>query len=489
MEDDVVVPLTPYDNIMPRIYAYTLYILQTRADKRIEDIHNHLEATLAQTVADLPFLSGKVFLTSEELTGAKGKLEIRLPGNEEAEETERVKFRDLRGDMDLEDLLDAGIPDDTLDGNILNPAPLFGDLEAGADVVVCQANFIEGGCILSVGIHHSVCDGAGQVTVMKLWTHYLQQTIEDRAGMLSPHALDPCVADKEILRRLWREADNIPDGSAYKQAPDELWRFLGVNDIMKPADSSLAEGTAAKNEDMVTSIFYVSGEAFASMKQEASRTEDGKPDALSKQITANDALMAFLWQATMRARFPPKELEQEDSTEAILDSTFDGRGIFSHKLPPVYVGNLVLMNTATMPLRELIDPSTTVAAPARRVREALNTITTKQVHAAFTLADSLPNYTTLTFPFATFAGCELCITSVINNPAFELNFGTAFANDGRPVSIRPPRSEFANICRRCIALPRRLSGGFEVLIAIFDSEMARLDQDPSFKRWAKFISH
>lgn len=143
------------------------------------------------------------------------------------------------------------------------------------------------------------------------------------------------------------------------------------------------------------------------------------------------------------------------------------------------------MNTATMALRDLVDRSVSIAAPSRKIRQALNGIHTQMVHDAFTLADSLPDYTNITFLFATFAGCELCITSLINFPAYELQFGAPFANEGRPVSFRPPRSEFAAICRRCMALPKRRGGGFEVLIAMFASEMDCLMKDASFTRWAK----
>jgi len=471
---------------MVRIYSYILYILETQPGCDIKKIHAQLETAFTRTIEDLPFLSGKLCLVTGDTSagGSKGRLEIRLPIKKDTIEGPRVKFSDLREELDLEDLLDAGIPDEELDGNKLNAASLFADFEHGADVVVCQANFIEGGCILSIGIHHSVCDGAGQITVMKTWAEHMQRLDTSHASTSSSTVLDPLVADKEVLSRLWKDAGNAARPDAYKDASEDLWRFLGVNNIANPISSSLAGETPASSEPMATSIFYISKGDFAAMKKEASAGQ-GSADDVSKPITANDALMAFLWQAIMRARFPPETLSPADNTEAILDSTFDGRGTFSSQLPPAYIGNVVLMSTATMQLRDLVDRSASIAGPSRSVRQALSGIDTRVAHEAFTLADSLPDYTNITYPFATFAGCELCITSLVNFPAYELQFGASFANDGRPVSFRPPRSEFAAICRRCMALPKRQGGGFEVLIAIFASEMERLLQDASFTRWAK----
>ncbi|KAF2763806.1 hypothetical protein EJ03DRAFT_359956 [Teratosphaeria nubilosa] len=490
--DQVTIPLTPYDNIMPRIYARTLYILKTRSDagSDIKALHSKLDASLDRTIAELPFLGGKVFLAQPDgRNAAKGRLELRLSPAEEGTSTSCLRFQDLRQTLNIEDLLDAGIPDDTLDGGTLNAGSLIGDLEAGADVLVCQANFVEGGCILSVGIHHSVCDGAGQSTVMKAWTRHLLQDGQRKHPTIERPVVDSRVADKELLFRLWQHAGNTTDERAYEEAPDALWRFLGVNDIKKPPRLDPAREAATAQEEIVTGIYYISGEAFAAMKHEAAKPVDDYSNALSRQITANDALMAFLWQSTMRARFPPEQLTPGDRTEAMLDSTFDGRGKFSDDLPPDYVGNLVLMSTAAMPLHELVHREANIAKPACRVRSALNTVSTARLHDAFKLAASLPDYSSLTFPFATFAGCELCITSIVNDPAFELDFGADFSNHGHPVSVRPPRSEFAAICRRCIALPRRTTGGFEVLIAMFASEMQRLAQDASFTRWARCMTH
>ena len=223
--DQNAIPLSPFDNTMVRIYLYTLYILETPPNCDIEKIHAQLEMALTHTIEDLPFLGGKLYLDS------KGRLEIRFQTSREMSGPTRVKLNDLREELDLEDLLDAGIPDDDLDGKNLNAASLFANLEQGSDVVVCQANFIEGGCILSFGIHHSVCDGAGQTTVMKTLANHMQRLDAPQPSDLPRHIPDPLVSDKGVLSRLWKDAGNTSQPNACEVASEDLWRFLGVNNI------------------------------------------------------------------------------------------------------------------------------------------------------------------------------------------------------------------------------------------------------------------
>ncbi|KAF4556507.1 Transferase-like protein 2 [Elsinoe fawcettii] len=481
-DDASIIPLSAFDNIMPRIYAHILYILEVKDDERVSDIHHDLETALQRTCYDMPFLAGQVRIRSEADQTSHGRLELVIPRKADPTESVSIKFKDLRKHLNLEDLLEAGIPDDELDGNLLLPTGMFADLEAGAPVIVSQANYLRGGCILSVGIHHAVSDGNGMFTAMQKWTRHLQD--------LSNSVVSPAVkkvgyqaADRNALHAAWTYAGHQHDPYAYKRASEQLWRFLGVNNISSPTEDIKQAEAPIPDEKMSTGIFFVTSEALSSMRMNASKGKDG---SIAHSLTANDALMALLWQATMRARF---QMDQVDSdVDAVLDSTVDGRGMFSTDLPANYVGNVVVMNTTTVALKELVAPDTPLSVPARAVRDSLAAMTRKRIHEAYTLADSLPDYTGLTFPFATFAGSELCITSVINIGSFSLDFGSHFGNGGKCVSVRLPRSEFAAICRRCVALPRRESGGFEVLISMFESEMDRLLADKSFTQYASLCS-
>ena len=72
----------------------------------------------------------------------------------------------------------------------------------------------------------------------------------------------------------------------------------------------------------------------------------------------------------------------------------------------------------------------------------------------------------------------------------EMRFGgKVFANGGLVDHLRPPRREFDVVCRRCVVLPPRRSGGFEVLLSLKSNEMEVLEKDPEFAQFAQFICH
>ena len=469
------VPMSDFDNIMPRIYAYTIYCLPLSVAKEPRDIHAYLEKALAITVEQIPWLGGTVKVGHPaQHNGKKGRLDVILP-----DQTSHVplRFKDHRSKLDYDDLMTEGLPDDSLGGELLLPTGLIPDIQNGAAVLVAQANFLQGGCFLSVGIHHTVADGSAAVSLMQIWAHHcwqLQNPVISRpATQISAEGLN-----RNILKELWLAEGNVHDEAAYRTASEKLWRFLGVNSVVD--DPDISKETSAPPTD--TSIFYVSGSSFSELKNAGTQSN-------VSGVTANDSLMAFLWRAITKARFPPKDPIYERDETAILDTTVDGRAHFSASCPQDYFGNLVLMNTTSLPLKSVTSPTTNLSTIAAAIRTTLDSITTTQAHAAMTLAASLPDCNALTFPFATFEGTELCITSTVNMPLFHLDFGPAFENGGKPESIRSPKSEFASICRRCVVLPRRTNGGFEILISLVQGEMERLMADEEFAQFARFCCH
>ncbi len=475
------IPLSPYDNIMPRIYAYTIFCLPMKAGQEPRNVHQYLEEALSKTVTLMPFLAGTLRVRVPDAHDTRrGRLEIIAPAHVE-DRPVQLKFKDLTSILDYDDLMADGLPDDSLDGDILLPTGLMVDLGTGAAVLVAQANFLERGCFLSVGLHHSVGDGAAAVKMMQVWAQHCQQLQSQENAELLP-SVTPESLDRDTLERLWSADGNQHKCNAYLEASDDLWRFLGVDSVVDIPKSLNAKSSTPPAPKTETSIFYMSGASLLKLKHAG--TANG-----ATGVTANDALMAFLWRSITSARFPQGDPIYAKSETAILDTTFDGRANFSAACPPDYLGNVVLMNTTYLSLASLTSTSTLLSTIAFEIRKSLNTISTSQVHSAMTLAASIPDCRHLTFPFATFAGTELCITSTVNMPLFELNFGAAFGNEGKPESIRSPKSEFSSICRRCVVLPRRTNGGFEILISLVEEEMWRLMANDEFKQYARFCCH
>lgn len=293
-------PLSDFDNIMPRIYAHTIYCLPIKPEKELREVYGYLREALSKTVESMPLLGGTVILRQSGVQDTReGRLEMVFPPHRE-DCVVLLPFQDLTAVFDYDELMAEGLPDESLDGKSLLPRGLIADPQISAAVLVVQANRLRGGCSLSVGLHHAVGDGAFSVHMMQVWAQHCRQL--QNAGNLEPvRAISQEGLNRDILRELWTANGNQHDENAYRHASQDLWRFLGVNPVTDVPGSANGTCTPSTTPNTETSIFYVSGSSFAKLK------EAGAKSSLSG-VTANDALMALLWRGITKARFPAEDL-------------------------------------------------------------------------------------------------------------------------------------------------------------------------------------
>ncbi|KAI3316784.1 transferase family-domain-containing protein [Xylariaceae sp. AK1471] len=475
--------MSPMDNVMPRLYANFIFSFRLNAGP-FSTVHSVLEESLRRTCDELPVVRRKVFITQGH-PGATGSLEAR----ENAEWTPKVVFNDLSGTWpDYDELVDSGLEQDALDGEVLFPRGIYEwDLHGeGACVLLAQANFVEGGLLLAFGIFHPLIDGHSGSLLMKLWAKHaksLQQNLGDIGPILDIH---PDATDYGLLEKIWI-AENIeqPPTTVLETATSETWRLLG---LLAPSEPSEEFDPKSPKPKMRTTIFYVPASSFKALRAEANVGIESSPN------TANDALMAKLWRCIIRARSMAAGsscIDYSPDAASLLDLTLDGRARFSDSLPSSYMGTLVFITTTAMPVGKLTSDDTSLPEIATAIRMSVEGITSKRMHSAFGLARSLPDYgESLRFPFATFAGAEACFTSWVGLSAYDISFGDVlFANGGRADYLRPPRREYDVFCRRCVVLPMHTSGGFEILITLKEKEMDILERDMEFVRYTKVVCH
>ncbi|KAI8623280.1 transferase family-domain-containing protein [Xylariaceae sp. FL1651] len=477
--------MSPMDNVMPRVYANFIFSFRLNPGP-FSKVHNVLQESLRRTCDELPLLRRRVFIASTDGTSeAAGMLEAR----EKAELTPEVMFNDMSGTWpDYDDLMDSGLEQDALDGQILFPQGIYEwDLHGeGASVLLAQANFVDGGVLLAFGIFHPVIDGHSGSLLIKLWAKHarsLQQELGDTGPGLDLH---PDSMDYGILEKIWKTeyAEQLPSKPLNTASP-ETWRILG---LLAPSEPHEDLDPESPNHKMRTTIFYVPASGFEALRAEANAGIITTPN------TGNDAVMAKLWRCIMKARLTaasPSCVDYCPDATSLLDLTLDGRALFSYKLPWSYMGTLVFITTAAMSVGKLTSEDISLPEIATVVRQSVDTVTSKRLHEAFGLARSLPDYhKSLRFPFATFAGAEACFTSWIGLSAFDISFGDVlFANGGRADYLRPPRREYDAFCRRCVVLPMQRSGGFEILITLKEEEMKVLEKDLEFVKYAKVVCH
>lgn len=488
--------LNPMDNVMPRFYANFIFTFRLKAGVPFQQVHSLLQASLHTAGDELPIFRRRVFsIPPNDNNPVPGRLEAR----EHTDWTPEVAFKDLSGSWpDYDDLLDEGLPQDELDGaELMPPAPM--DLEGqGAPAIVAQANYVAGGLLLAVCHFHSLVDGMSGSMMLKMWAKHMrihQGVYEGTAHLDIP--VSNC--DYDLVPKAWQGAGNtMPSPGEVESASPEAWRLLGLLPPLSPEETeakiafSLDPGAAPPPPEMQTTIFYVSASAFSNL------TAVAAPPAGSDTVpTANDALMALLWRCVMRARLaadPKSPAYTAPGALAELDTTLDGRGMFSERLPSTYMGTLIFIATTRLPVADVVATAdqTPLSHLAVEVRRSVQAITRERLHEAYGLAMAMDDYASagLRYPFATFEGAECCFTSFLSLPIMEVSFGGGvFENGGTPDHLRPPRREFDVVCRRCVILAPRPAGGFEILLSLKKDEMDHLERDAEFARFAQFLCH
>lgn len=481
---------------MAHCYQKFLICLSLNLNQNIDDVHHILEQGMRMTIAQMPIFGGKVFFRSEDSKGWRpGQLEVRVPANSKY----HLALKDMTKELDFDDLRDAGFPEEDMDGIVFLPGAFDMDLAAGLDVITAQANFVEGGCLLGFGVWHTVSDAYGAYNIGESWSKNCKK-VKDQTTTEMDWQLNTSSLDREILTKLWLKEGNHPLKPQDLNTPssESAWRFLGLHPMKdtappedqiteRPATDALAtDALQSKNkiEDpprMKTCIFYVSASAYANLRRAG--TPDTSFDGIS--VSGNDAINALLWRSIMAARIPPGSAKDQGQ-ESHYNIALDARAQFSSEDLTSYLGNVIFFATVSLPLSKVTSPSTKLSDLAFHMRETLDTYTSDKVHRAFAIASSIPDYTQLSYTFAGLDGATMNVSSTLNVPLFDLDFGSSFGNGGVPETIRILKDELDSVFRRAMVMPFRKSGGFEILISLLEDEMERLLANPEFTEYAQF---
>ncbi|KAF9873132.1 hypothetical protein CkaCkLH20_09295 [Colletotrichum karsti] len=485
---NITTQLSVFDLIPPRVYIKFIVYLPLQPKVSFQQAFAHLQAGLQGTLRQFPFLNGRIFPRNEREPGWRpGHIVVSYdpssPGTRD-ELPRQLAFKDLSPVLpDFEDLRDAGFEFSAFDDELVLAAPFVPDLSGGADVFLAQANFVNGGCILATGFHHSASDATGMVTAMRAWAEHCRNLGQPDANVCSWVA--PESFDRTLLERLWSKAPAKP----VSEIPRDTWGFLGF----QPPDTEdgptgEAAPPPAPSRTMESSIFYISPANFDALKHEVlGEGQDGTG------LSANDALLALFWRALMKARYRAA-IAAGQATPAdevsYLESPVDGRPDFDPALPPSYAGNLVIVNKVPMAVAELAAPTTSLRDVALKIRAQAAKVNPDLVKDAFTLMREVPDYTKLKHAFTRLDGFDVMITSVLLLPLDKINFGgEVFDNDGKPESLRPLMDAFNANFRLCMVLPMKSHGGIELLVSLFADEMEQLLEDDEFAKFAAFCCH
>ncbi|KAI4194481.1 MAG: hypothetical protein LQ348_002638 [Seirophora lacunosa] len=513
--------LNPFDYENPNGYMGMTFFFALRKGISFEQAFTNLQEGLRRTMQLIPALDGKMMVCSEHEIGyKKGDLRLTIPplsssGFSDSDRTgsskgpRQLTYKDLSHVLPpFEDLRAGGFVPSAFKDELVLEENTFPPLPA--DILVAQANFIEGGCILAGNFHHGCLDGLGVMVALKVWAEscrYLQGDVSATCSWLDPesfnHSLPEILYEQEGYARPVHEVD------------PGVWGFLPFVPHEKPLEN-LANGTLEVKKSRLpkekalppppvfphrfdwppppaenglsTTMFLITPENLQKLRQDVI----ADPEAKGTITSISDIVQAFFWRSAIKARYRvATELRGEElgpDEIAILELSVDVRPYFSALLPSSYMGSMLILNRPNMPVKTLCAPDTSIGRVARLLREAAARITPSLVHDAFTLLRSLPDYSRYTLAEMGLEGMHAMISNLMLFQTSEISFGDAFfAGGGSPEAMRPLLERVNKRFRIMVIYPMRDDGGVELVLGTRPEELDMLRADEEFTRYAKLM--
>ena len=449
----------PLDNIMPR-HHYTpkaLFIPASNSSK--EEILVTLKTGLTQTLKAIPSIAGHVKLAPNPIQ--KGGMCVSAPINTVDNNFTARDLTESHPEMDYEILKQQHFPMKAVDRNVLYSLP--GVTDAEKPVFVAQANFIRGGLILGVSLHHSYGDGASLKTILRTWATYCRSD-----------SIEPSLHTSSLRERLTSSETGVSlnEFPEYSTIPDQV--ISSKPEVAKGQSAELA--TMPPKVD--SHVFYFSSHKLKGLKDLASAKLQH-----SDWISTSDALSALLWRSITVARNPESDIVPTEETR-VLSIMVDGRRHMRQD-PDSYMGNMVLFNNATAQLQSLLLSPPQLSVIAHSIRQSLSRIDEKYINRAISAISSAPDVSKVTRIGSTFDQRTVTISSWGD---FRVDWGHVVG--GPCERVRVSRIPYSGACVMLpAAVPEKKgteTNGVEVLIGLNSDDMTRLMKDPFFTRFAEW---
>lgn len=331
--------------------------------------------------------------------------------------------------------------------------------------MLAQLNFLNGGFVLGVGLHHSVLDGTACVEVMRAWATFC-------GGEKGEIRVAPVLTDRGRLLHKPERAVTLDGFPEFQEVHEEEKKKLMK--IIQPPNNPLHLHSPTHQ-----AIYYFPSSTLSALKAQLSPTPPS-------WISTNDALTALLFSCVITARAPHPV---DPSSCVQLAINLDARAYFSAFLPPGYLGNAVLHSQISALYAELRPSVSNLSSLALRVRRRLQEVGSVEYAEGFLAA--LHGVEDISAVVAGFLGPGMFVAPWQVQGFYGIDWGTL--GSGGRVGIERMRA--ANEVVRegiCQIYPRVEGdgegddGGLEVLVGLPAEATARLREMELWRKWARW---
>ena len=483
-----VVALSPIDQMMMHEYIVFLLLfpLPTGVDNR--EIYSKLSTGLSLTLSEIPFIGGYV-VPVEGTAGGRYQINIdegygtRLVYRDFTTPENRTKFK-----SSYDELKRDHFPCSAFDPGVIMPVQIH-VTEPEPVAAAIQTNFIDGGLIMSVCMHHKAADGTTLAVVLKNWAKHTKvadmatgKSLTTAADNLIPMSMDRSPMFNEHL------------GSQTTQPPEHTVEDgSGATSVAQAeVDAPTATPEAAASIDqfksplgpLKLSVVHLPAKALADLKLAAS-----PPTPSDGWISTQDAVCALLWRHITRVRtnllcklksdspLPPPQTQLNFAVAA------EARRRMVPALPNEFLGNAVFYCDVQSDLGTVASPSTPLPTVARLIREAITGFDSAKIRQVIGFYDSMPNESALMMMSYRDPMHGVIVTSWTDMGLYDIEWGAGL---GRMESVRAPSVTLEVGMTFCGIYPRRPDGGLEVLICLEVPAIQALGEDEEFATFAEW---
>ena len=422
-------------------------------------IINTLRNGLERLSSSFPWIAGQV-INDGVRDGNSGLFKI-VP----LEDIPSLIIKDLRDDPSaptMDDLRRAHFPFRMLDESITAPRRTLPDSsEEGlpARVFLVQISFIYGGLLLTFVGQHNTMDMTGQAHIIDL---------------LSKACRNESFTNEEISTGNFARYNLIPllDDS-YKDDTDLTRQIIKPAQLQLSSKDDSNKPTPPPPLKCVWKYFSFDADALASLKSLAEKDITSPPG----YISTDDALSAFIWQSTMRAR----SYRLDPTTKCTFARAVDVRRYLD--IPYSYPGLIQNMTYTDYTLQKLLEGS--LGGIASQLRLAVDPKTSNlknNSQALATFIDQSTEKSEFSFTASLDTQVDLMLSSWAKPQLYDLDFNLRL---GKPEAVRRP--QFDPVESLIYFMPKRLDGEIAVAICLRVEDMERFRVDKDVVKYSKYI--
>ena len=522
-----VVALSPADEHMADTYICYLMLFPLSPSSNNQEVYSTLKTGLSLTLSEIPFIGG--YLAS--VAGAGGtRFQIRI----DKDYGMRLVYRDFTAPdtqakfkYSYAELKEDLFPVSAFKPGELMPVPFTAQTPEPA-VMAVQTNFINGGLIMCVCLHHKASDALALAAILKAWAKHTRvvdkangNNLDAAIDELTPRSMDRSGMCNGLVGR---KVDDFPEyvvknGSSEASCPapakkQTIFSKL-INSIrsifIAPAATATAvpaaaaaapsslSGTISPFGPLKICVVHLPATTLARLKQAAS-----PPFPSTDWISTNDALCALLWRCITRVRThlastllpPPPSSSSPPPLNLAL--ALEARRRLIPALPAEYLGNAAFYCPVTSTLSTVISAHTPLSAVALLIRAAVTGFDDRKMRGVIGLLQSISSYSATAT--ATAAATKppqislhervyedplrgLIITSWADMGLYELVWGAGL---GGVESVRVPEIVLPTGTPICGVFPRRRDGGLEVVMCLEEEAIKALRADEEFGGWVEW---